>query len=204
MVSARAVDEGWQAYTAAKTYYPDDAYIHLLGVELQLLNGNWEEAEHLLYMRDYPEAFQDRYEILARRISEMKGQEGKIVISFPQGSTKIPVTAAINETLYQDFVVDTGASMISIPSSTADALGLEIVQGDHRNQHRVSTVGGVVTAGEVIIDAIEIDGWVEYDVRALVIDIPDRPGLGLLGLNYLGRFQMDLKTEEGILSLSPR
>ena len=68
----------------------------------------------------------------------------------------------------------------------------------------ISTVGGPVKAGEVIIDAIEIDGWVEYDVRAFVVDIPGRPKLGLLGLNYLGRFQMDLKPEEGTLMLSPR
>ncbi len=61
-----------------------------------------------------------------------------------------------------------------------------------------------MTASEVIIDAIEIDGWVEYDIRALVLDIPDRPGLGLLGLSYLGRFRMDLKTDEGTLLLTPQ
>ncbi len=200
LVSAREVDEGLQTYNLANAYYPDDPYIHLLGVELALLNGDWEKAERLLYMRNYPPDFQDRYQLLDQRISDMKGQEGKIVIRFPKGSDRISVTAAINETLYQDFVVDTGASIVSIPSSTAYELGLEIVQG-HRT---LSTAGGVVTAGEVIIDEIEIDGWVEYDIRALVLDIPDRPGLGLLGLSYLGRFRMDLKTDEGTLLLTPQ
>ncbi|MCK5503929.1 MAG: hypothetical protein KAJ10_02135, partial [Thermodesulfovibrionia bacterium] len=57
---------------------------------------------------------------------------------------------------------------------------------------------------EVIIDAIEINGWVEYDISAVILDMPGRPGQGLLGLNYLGRFEMDLKPEEGILLLTPR
>ncbi len=200
MIDAGELDEGWQAYNSAKSYFPDDAYIHLLGVELVLLNDDWEEAERLLYMRNYPPALQDRYQLLARRITEMKGQEGKIVIRFTPGSSRIPVTAAINEVVFQDFIVDTGASMITIPSSTADALDLEIVQ----SKRTLWTASGVETVSEVIIDAIEIDGWVEYDVRALVLDMPDRQGLGLLGLNYLGRFRMDLKSEDGTLFLTPR
>jgi clan AA aspartic protease (TIGR02281 family) len=130
----------------------------------------------------------------------MKGREGKIVIRFPRGSNKILVTAAINGELYQDFLVDTGSTVVTIPSSMADALELEIVHG----RRTMSTASGVVTVSEVIIDAIEIDGWVENDIRAVVLDMPDRPGLGLLGLNYLGRFQMDLNPEEGTLLLIPR
>ncbi len=59
-------------------------------------------------------------------------------------------------------------------------------------------------AGQVIIDEIDINGWIEYDVEAYVVDIPDRPGLGLLGLSYLGRFQMDMNPAKGRLQLSPR
>ena len=200
VVSDGDADEGVQIYTAAKNYYPDDPDIHLRGVELILLNGDWEEAERLLYMRNYPPAFQTRFQLLARRIAEMKGEEGRIVIRFPLGSSRIMVTAAVNESIYQDFLVDTGATTVTIPSSTAEALGLDVVYG----QHTLSTAGGSVEAGAVIIDAIEIDGWVEYDVSAYVLDIPGQQGLGLLGLNYLGRFQMDLKLEEGRLQLSPR
>lgn len=199
LVSANGADEGWQVYAMVKQYYPDDPYVHLLGVELVLMNGDWEEAERLLYMKNYPPAFQDRYQLLARRISDMKGQLEKIIIRFPGGSSRIPVSAAVNETLNQKFIVDTGASMVTIPSTTAEKLGLKIL-----GQRTLSTASGVETVDEVIIEAIEIDGWIEYDIRAVVLDMPDRPGLGLLGLNYLGRFHMDLKTDEGTLYLSPR
>ena len=200
LVADGDVSTGLQTFNAAKTYYPDDPYIHLLGVELALLNSDWQEAERLLYMREYPLSLQERYLFLARRIAEMKGEEEWIVIRFPRGSNRIPVTAVINEEINQDFIIDTGASMMTIPSSTAEELGLEIVKG----RRIVTTASGVVTATEVIIDAVEIGGWVEYDVRALVLDIPNQPGLGLLGLNYLGRFRMGLKPEEGTVMLTPR
>jgi aspartyl protease family protein len=199
LVSASAEDEGWQAYIRARAYYPDDAYIHLLGVELALLNGDWQEAERMLYVRDYPPAFHDRYQILASSIAEMKGEEGKIVIRFPRGSSRITVNAAINGTHSQNFLVDTGATTVSIPSSMAEALGLEI-----QGQRTMWTASGVVAAGEVIIDSIEIGGWTEYDVKAVILDMPDQHGLGLLGINYLGRFHMNLKPEQGTLMLAPR
>jgi aspartyl protease family protein len=200
LAASGEVDRGWQVYNIATSYYPDDPSIHLLGVELAILNGDWEEAERLLYMRDYPPAFQDRYQLLALRISELKGEDEKIVIQFPRGSGRIPVTGTMNETLFQDFLVDTGATMVTIPSSAADALGLEVVS----ESRRLSTASGVVTVREVIIDEIEIDGWVEYNISAVVLDLPGRPNLGLLGLSYLSRFQMDLNTAEGTLLLAPR
>jgi clan AA aspartic protease (TIGR02281 family) len=200
LVSDREVDKGLQTYNAAKAYYQDDPGIHLLGVELLILNGDWEEAERLLYMKDYPLAFQDRYQILAGRISEMKELAEQIVINFPRGSNRVTLTAVINGAADQDLLVDTGATVVTIPSSTADALGLEIVPGDRT----LATAGGAVSVNEVIIDALEINGWVEHDIRAIVLDMPDRPELGLLGTNYLGRFDMDLKPEEGTLVLTPR
>jgi clan AA aspartic protease (TIGR02281 family) len=204
LVTEKAVDQGWQVYSSAKEYYPDDPYLHLFGVELEILYGNWEEAERLLNMKSYPPELQDRAQLLADQISEMKGQEEKIVIRFPPGSNRIPVTAVINGTVYQDFLVDTGASLVTIPSAAAGDLGLKITQGPHGGPRTVWTAGGAVTATEVIIDEIEINGWVEYNVKALVLDMPDRPELGLLGLNYLGRFQMDLDTDGGTLMLMPR
>jgi clan AA aspartic protease (TIGR02281 family) len=130
----------------------------------------------------------------------MKGEEGKIVVNFSPGSNRVTIDAYVNGSVNQNFLVDTGATMVTITSSTAEALGLKVGPVTHT----LSTVGGTVKAAAVIIDSIEIDGWVEYDVRAFVVDIPNRPGLGLLGLNYLGRFRMDLKTDQGTLLLTPR
>lgn len=204
LIKNGAIEEGESVYRTAKNYYNDDPYIHLLGTELELLKGNWIRAEELLYQRNYPPELLDRYELLARHISDLKGQEGSIVVRFQPGSSRIPLTALLNGSRSQEFLVDTGASLVTIPSAMVDALGLEIVSGDHYDQRRVSTAGGVFMASEVVIDSIEVGGWVEYEVKALVMDIPEQPGLGLLGLNYLSRFKMDLRNEEGVMALTPR
>lgn len=205
LVTVKAVGEANQVLSKAKAYYPNDPYIHLLGVELALLDNDWQEAERLLGMMEYPPAFRDRYELLSRRISEMKGDEGTIVIRFPAGGNRIPLAAGLNQSLRQEFIVDTGASMLTIPTATAEALNLKAVQGEHHGGRRmVSTAGGAVSAYEVLLESVEIEGWVEHNVSALVMDIPDQPGVGLLGLNYLSRFKMDLNNTEGKLSLRPK
>ncbi len=204
LLTVKSLDEAADVLARGKAFYPNDPYLHLMAVELALLNNNWREAERLLAMMSYPPELQDRAELLARKIAEMKGDAGRIVIRFPPGSSLIPVSAALNQAVNQKFMVDTGASMVSIPSATAEALNLKVVRGDHWDQHQVSTAGGVVAATEVLIDTLEVEGWAEHNVRALVMDIPDQPGVGLLGLNYLGRFKMDLNTGEGKLTLRPK
>ena len=92
--------------------------------------------------------------------------------------------------------------MVTIPSDTARELGLVI---SVRNPRRtIYTAGGVVTAPEVVLPSIAIDDWEVKNVKALVVDLPDELGYGLLGMNYLRRFRMDLNTDEGLLLLEPR
>jgi len=67
----------------------------------------------------------------------------------------------------------------------------------------VATAGGLKEAWEVNLASIELGGWVVYNLKALVLDIPHHNQTGLLGLNFLEKFRMDLNTEKGILLLEP-
>ena len=165
-----------------------------------MAENNWAEAEELLAMKEYPASLNDKIQNLQNQISDLKGQQGKIVINFSPGSRQIPLTAVLNRSSYQKFIVDTGASMVTIPRSTAQELGLAIPNP----KRKVFTAGGVQYAPEVNISSITIEGWEVNNVKALVLDIPNQPDWGLLGLNYLQRFRMDMNTEEGILLLEPR
>lgn len=190
----------WTAYRLGRQRLPDDISIHLMGVQLALAENNWAEAEDLLAMKDYPASLNDKIKNLQNQISDLKGQQGKIVINFNPGSQQIPLTAVLNRSAYQKFIVDTGASMVTIPRSAAQELGLAIPNP----KRKVFTAGGVQHAPEVTISSITIDGWEVNNVRALVMDLPGQPDWGLLGLNYLRRFRMDMNTEEGVLLLEPR
>ena len=192
----------WRAYQLGSRKLPDDVEIHLLGVQLALADNNWAEAERLLALKEYPSSLRDKVANLQAQISELKGQEGKIVINFAPGTRYIPVTAVLNRNKDQRFIVDTGASMVTIPQVTAFELGLTV---DSRNpMRRVVTAGGVTYAPEVTLSSITIEGWEVGNVKALVMDLPNQSDLGLLGLNYLGRFRMDINTEKGVMLLEPR
>jgi clan AA aspartic protease (TIGR02281 family) len=192
----------WRAYRLGSQELPDDADIHLMGVQLALAENDWAGAEELLAMREYPSSLNDKVRNLQTQISELKAQEGKIAINFTPGTQQIPLTAVLNRSTYQKFIVDTGASLVTIPQSTAEELGLEV---DARNPVRkVYTAGGVKYAPEVTLFSITVEGWEVTDLKALVLDLPNQSGWGLLGMNYLRRFRMDINTESGVLLLEPR
>jgi clan AA aspartic protease (TIGR02281 family) len=181
---------------------PEDPAVHLSAVQLTLADGDWRQAQRLLKMRLYPEPFRLQAESLADRIAELKALAGKIAIRFTPGARSIPVTAGLGDGVRQQFLVDTGATLVTVPQAAAAALGIAVDGGKPRR--RIVTAGGVRFAPEILLPQIEIGGWVVRDVRALVLDLPERPGWGLLGLNYLQFFDAELQSEKGLLLLAPR
>ena len=196
------IQDAWRVYERGVRQRPDDLNIYLFGVKLALTEDDWATAERLLAAKDYPPTLSDQVRNLQSQISELKGQHGKILIRFVPGTRQIPVTASINQATSQEFIVDTGASMVTIPFSTARILGIGISVRNPRR--KIFTASGELYAPEVVLDSITLEGHETYNVRALVMDIPNQPGLGLLGLNYLRRFRMDLNTDDGLLMLAPR
>ncbi|MCL7488344.1 MAG: retroviral-like aspartic protease family protein [Desulfobulbaceae bacterium] len=202
LVDSGNISRGWDVYDRARPFFNESPELQLLAVELALAGGDWAVAESLLYQRAYPDQFRETRMMLADRISDLKGQENKIVIKFQPGSRDIPVIATVNDRIEHDFLIDTGASFVTIPYSTVEALGIEDTLSMH--QQEVQTAGGTVYANTVTLSSVELHGWIIPDVKALVIDLPNRPGLGLLGLNFLNRFGMDLQADEGIITLEPK
>ena len=202
MLEGGDIQDAWKVYERGGQQLPDDLNIHLFGVKLALAENDWATAEELLSAKDYPPALREQVRSLQSQISELKEQQGKIVIRFAPGTQQIPVLASLNQGISQNFIVDTGASMTTIPSSTAADLGIPITV---RNPRRtVYTAGGVTYAPEVMLGSITVEGFEINNVRVLVLDLPNQPDTGLLGMNYLRRFRMDLNTDEGLLLLAPK
>lgn len=192
----------WRAYKRVRDLFPDDAEIRLLGVEIALEDGDWRAAQGLLPERGVPGELAERAARLAGRAAQLEAEEGKIVIRFQPGLRRIPVRATLNRTVEQEFVIDTGASLVTIPTATARRLGLRV--DENTPERRVSTAGGPVLAKEVTLASVELEKRRVDDVRAWVLDIPGHPETGLLGLNYLSRFHVEIDNGRGVLMLTPR
>jgi clan AA aspartic protease (TIGR02281 family) len=186
----------------AKSKFPNDCTINLDGVEIAVKQGKWKMAEQILNLMSYPESYSYRVELLRNQIAELRALVGKIVIKFIPGSNHIPTQAIINGTVTQNFVVDTGATSVTIPKSTVEALGISIP--GNAPIRKVSTAGAIITAEEITLNSITLKKNRVNNIKALVLDIPGQPNLGLLGFNFLQHFQVQINNQKGMMLLTPK
>lgn len=110
----------------------------------------------------------------------------------------VPVT--LNERAEGQFVVDTGASYTMISRAVAKDLAIELDQ--KLPTMPFQTANGVVQAPLVRLDSIEVGGLQIRNLTAAVHDVfPDTGISGLLGLNFLSNFRLDIDTEGSVLHL---
>ncbi len=193
---------GLDAVEKAKLAFPDDVEIHLLGVEIAVMEKDWSRAAEFLQMRSYPDALAGRVKMLENLIQEGQKDEGEVVLRFDPGTDHIPVEAYVNGKLLQKFIIDTGATTSSIPSSAVEALGLKI-----DDSTKVVVVEGIAGRGvtyEVTLDSVELAGMRSLNVKAIVADISAYEDTGILGQNFLNNFRMDIDYKKGILRLRKR
>ncbi|MGY4829875.1 retropepsin-like aspartic protease family protein [Sphaerotilaceae bacterium SBD11-9] len=96
-----------------------------------------------------------------------------------------------------DFVVDTGATSVSMSQSDAERIGLKYQEG---RRGMAGTANGMVTVHRVMLNSVRVGDVTVYNVEALVI--PSQMPYVLLGNSFLTRFQM--KRENDIMTLEKR
>lgn len=96
------------------------------------------------------------------------------------------------------FVVDTGATVIALPSAEARRLGVDYDKGQ---KVLMRTANGTASAYLVKLDTVSVGSVTQYGVEAVVVD-----GAALwhplLGMSFLNR--MDMKREGNIMTLTKR
>ena len=113
------------------------------------------------------------------------------------------VQATLNNRRAAKFVVDTGASFTLISNAVANDLGIDL--GANPKTLPFQTANGLINAPVTNIESIAIGG---LEIRNLMIAIhdavPDPQVAGLLGLNFLSNFKMDIDTQKGLLHLEKK
>lgn len=186
----------------ARKTFPDDPEIHLLGVEAALAEEDYIRAQELLAARSYPGSFNERVMKLESQVKVKREESEALTIRFNPGEAHIPVYADLNGRYRQEFIIDTGANICTIPSSALEPLGIEI--DDRTTVKRVEGIGGTGLVYEVTLESVALDGWNVKNVQALIIDLAAYPDCGLLGLNFLNHFRYEIDKQKGILRLNRR
>jgi aspartyl protease family protein len=96
-----------------------------------------------------------------------------------------------------EFVVDTGATSVSMSQSDAERIGLKYQQGQ---RGMAGTANGPVPVHRVMLTSVRVGDVTVYNVEALVV--PAQMPYVLLGNSFLTRFQM--KRENEVMTLERR
>jgi len=124
-----------------------------------------------------------------------EGGGSKIVLTAGSGGHFV-TAGSINGRAVQ-FVVDTGATNVSLSQVEADRIGLKYKDGEHG---LANTANGQVPVHRVMLGSVRVGDVQVYNVEALVV--PAQMPFVLLGNSFLTRFQM--KRENDVMTLEKR
>lgn len=120
------------------------------------------------------------------------GAEGAPVVLERNRAGHFVATGRINDQPV-DFLVDTGATYVAVPGDMAKRLGLESTSSAWFN-----TANGRVRGELTLLDEVSLGGFSAREVRGSI-----SPGLAgetaLLGMSFLGRFDIEIRDSRMVL-----
>lgn len=127
-----------------------------------------------------------------------RAARGEIEIRFARVGTLMRVDATVNDLVRVPFLVDTGASGVSIPSAYVEKLGFRIRPDTPHVQ--VTTANGVVARPLIPLRSVEVDGARVENLMAVV-----DPGLefGLLGGSFFNNYVYRVDAARSVITLAP-
>jgi aspartyl protease family protein len=183
--------------------FTNKALVQIDGGPLQTLSVGQKSAEGVTLVSVERDAA--TFEIGGKRVTLGMGHARTVKSDAVRESTVL--TADVKGHFYADgqqngrsmrFFVDTGASLVSIPSSEARRLSIDYGKGQ---KALMRTANGNATGYLIRLDTISVGGITVYGVDAVVIE---GNGLShtLLGMSFLNR--MNMKREGDLMTLTKR
>jgi clan AA aspartic protease (TIGR02281 family) len=132
-----------------------------------------------------------------------KSLVAKASIPFQRQGQVVVIEALLNKRTPAKFVVDTGSSYTMISSAVAKELNIEVSESQRTMPFQ--TANGVIQAPLTNLESIAVGGMEIKNLTAAIHNaVPDSTVSGLLGLNFLTNFRMDIDTQKGVLHLEKK
>jgi clan AA aspartic protease (TIGR02281 family) len=127
----------------------------------------------------------------------------KASIPFEKRGQVVVVEVMLNRTVPVKLVVDTGATYTMISAATAKELSIDPQQAPRTMPFQ--TANGVIQAPLTNLESVTVGGMEIKNLTAAIHDaVPSAQVAGLLGLNFLSNFRLDIDTDKGILHLEKK
>jgi clan AA aspartic protease (TIGR02281 family) len=185
----------------------------LAGLPLRAIAADiyrWVDEKGIVHFTDNPHNIPEKFRAGTNRIkAKESAPDPRALKSLSPDKASVPmqrkgdiviVQATLNERAEVNFVVDTGASYTMISRATAKELSIDL--NDKFPTMPFQTANGVVRAPLIKLESIDVGGLQIQDLVAAVHDVfPDPSISGLLGLNFLSNFRLDIDTRGAVLHL---
>jgi clan AA aspartic protease (TIGR02281 family) len=173
----------------------------------------WVDENGVLHITDNLHNVPQKQRGSARRIQaqesprvaepEQKPPPRKASIPMEKHGEVVIIQATLNNKRSAKFVVDTGASYTLISNAVARDLAIDV--GPTPKTLQFQTANGLIQAPVTNLESIAVGGMEIRNLPAAVHDaVPDPQVAGLLGLNFLSNFRMDIDTQKGLLHLEKK
>ncbi len=183
--------------------FPNKAVVQIEGDALQTLSVGQKTRDDIVLLS--VERDGATFDIQGRHVALALGQARKQ--TRPTGADSVMVPADVRGHFVADgqvngepirFVVDTGATFITLPAREASRLGL-----DYRNGQKalMETANGDVSAYRVKLETVSVGDVAVHNVDAIVTEGNSLP-VALLGMSFLNR--MDMRREGAMMTLTRR
>ena len=169
----------------------------------------WVDDKGVVHFTDSLQNIPQKFRSKATRIKTssqlppMPIPADKVAVPFQKNGALMIVQATLNEKAAAKFVVDTGASYTTISQATAKELEIDLE--NNPSLIPLQTANGIIQAPLVSVRSIEVGGLGVKDLTVAVHDVFPDPGIaGLLGLNFLNQFRLDIDSKAGVLRLEKK
>jgi clan AA aspartic protease (TIGR02281 family) len=139
------------------------------------------------------------------QLEQVTGFESRVSLQRSGQHYSVDVTI-INGYDEVDFrlIIDTGASLTLLTPEAAERL--HIVVDDIERRQRLVTPGGLVDAPLYQIEALAVGQEIVWDLPIAIVPLGTGEGLidGLVGMDFLGRFDFEIDQDNQELRLTPR
>jgi clan AA aspartic protease (TIGR02281 family) len=127
----------------------------------------------------------------------------KASVPFEKRGQVVVVEVMLNNSVPARLVVDTGATFTMISAATAKELSIDPERAPRTMPFQ--TANGVIQAPLTNLESVIVGGMEIKNLTAAIHDaVPSAQVAGLLGLNFLSNFRLDIDTEKGILHLEKK
>ena len=143
--------------------------------------------------------------LIDRQLEQVTVDESSVALQRLGRHYTVDVTMidGFNEADFR-LMIDTGASLTLLTPEAAERLGIKAQQIEPRQQ--LTTPGGVVEAPLYQIEALAVGQEIVWDLPVVITPFETGEGLidGLIGMDFLGKFNFKIDQDRQELKLKPR